>query len=57
MDHKSDRREVVAVMVDKRAAAGVVLERPAHAVHDKTRAVLLLRQLPQFFQPEAEALR
>src|SRR6266567_1645682 len=46
MDRKAVGREIVAVMIDKGSASRVIVERPAHAVHDKTRAVFCLRQLP-----------
>ena len=46
MDDETDGGEIVAVMVDERAAAGVIVERPAHAVHDEAGPVFFLRQLP-----------
>ena len=44
-------------MIEEGAAAGLVVERPAHGVLHETRPVLLGRHLPQLLQPDAEFLR
>jgi hypothetical protein len=57
MHHEADRHEPVAPVVHERAAAGVVLQRPAHAVEHKARLVLLGRHFPELFDADAELLR
>src|SRR5262249_33212447 len=57
MDHEPDRYEVVAVVVEERAAAGRISERPAEGVLHETGLVLLRRDLPQLLEADAELLR
>src|SRR6516162_9443816 len=57
MYDKSHRHEIVAEMVDERAASGVVVERPAERVLHEARPVLVGRDLPELFEPDAEFLR
>ena len=57
MHDEADRHQVLAEMIEERAAAGAVMQRPAHGVLHEARAMLLLRHLPQLFQPDAVFLR
>ncbi len=54
---EADRHQVVAVVVEERAAAGAVVERPAERVLDEARLVLLGLDLPQLLEADAELLR
>ena len=57
VDDETDRHEIVAEMIEERAAAGAVVERPAHGVLHKPALVILRRDLPQLLQADAEFLR
>ena len=57
MNDKTDGAEILAPVIQEQAAAGVVVQRPAHAVQHQTLFVLAGRQLPQFLQADAEFLR
>ena len=57
MDDEADRHQPLAEMIEERAAAGLVVERPAHGVLDEAGPVLLGRHLPQLLQADAEFLR
>ena len=57
MHHKADRAKIVAPVVHEQAAAGLIVQRPAHAVQHKALFVLGGGKLPQFLQPDAELLR
>src|SRR6516164_3994820 len=57
MHDKSHCHEIVAEMVDERAASGAVIERPAERVLHEARAVFVGRDLPELFEPDAEFLR
>ena len=57
MDDEADRNQIVAEVIQERAAAGAVVERPAQRVLHQTLVVLVRRNLPQFLQPDAEFLR
>ena len=57
MDDKSDRDQIVVEVIEKRTAAGAVVERPAHRMLHQTLAVLRRRDLPQLFEADTEFLR
>src|SRR4029453_16363928 len=57
MYDETDRHQPIAEMVEERAAAGLVVERPAHRVLNEPGLVLRFRHLPQLFQADAEFLR
>ncbi len=57
VDDEADRHEVVAIVVEERTAAGLVVERPAERVLNEARFVLVGRDLPQFLEADAEFLR
>src|SRR6516225_3062727 len=57
MDDKADRYQIVAEMIDERAAAGAVIERPAERVLHKSAFVFVRRDLPELLEPDAEFLR
>src|SRR6516165_11154398 len=57
MHDKSHCHEIVAEMVDERAASGAVIERPAERVLHEARPVFVGRDLPELFEPDAEFLR
>jgi hypothetical protein len=57
MHDEADRHQALAEMIEERAAAGLVVEGPAHRVLDEARPVLVGGNLPQLFQPDAEFLR
>src|SRR5215469_2460584 len=57
MNDEADGAEILAPVIHKEAAAGVIAERPAHRVHDKTALVSVLRKLPELLQPDAVLLR
>ncbi len=57
MHDEADRHQIVAVVIEERAAAGCIVERPAGGVLHQAGAVLVRRDLPEFFQPDAEFLR
>ena len=54
---ESDRDEIVAVVIEERAAAGAVVERPAEGVLNEAGRVLVRRDLPQLLQADAEFRR
>ena len=57
MNHEADRHQVVAVMVEERAAAGPVVERPTEGMLHEAGLVLLGRDAPQLLEAEAVFLR
>src|SRR2546427_6328840 len=57
MDYEADCNKPVVEVIEKRAAAGAVGERPAECVLHQTRPVLFRRDLPQLFEPDPEFLR
>src|SRR5262249_1275191 len=57
MDDKADRNQIVAEMIDERAAAGAVIERPAERVLHKSAFVFVRRDLPKLLEPDAKFLR
>src|SRR5581483_3965697 len=57
MDDEADRHQPLAEMIEEGAAAGLVVERPAHRVLHEAGPMLLGRDLPQLLQPDAEFLR
>src|SRR2546430_2734212 len=57
MDDETDRHLVVVVMVEERAAAGRIVERPAERMLDQAFLVFCGIDLPDFLQPDAEFRR
>ena len=57
MHDEADRHEVVVEVIEERAAAGAVVERPAERVLHQARLVLLRRDLPELLEADAEFLR
>ena len=58
MHDEADRHQVVVEVIEERAAAGAVVERPAEACAAPGRARCLLRRdLPQLLEADAEFLR
>src|SRR5450759_3797268 len=57
MQNKSDRHQIVVEMIEKRAAAGAPIERPAERMLHQPLAMLLGRDLPKLLQAEPEFLR
>ena len=57
MHDEADRHQIVAEVIDERAAAGCVVERPADGVLDEAGPVLLRRDLPEFLDADAVCLR
>src|SRR6185503_9474387 len=55
--HETDRHLLVLEMVEERAAAGPIVERPAEGVLRQTGSMLLRRNLPQLLQTDAELWR
>ena len=51
MQDEADRHQVVVEMIEKGAAAGAVVERPAEGVLDETGLVPVGRNLPQLLEP------
>src|SRR5690242_10542570 len=56
MDDKTDRNEIVAEVIDERAAAGAIVERPAQRVLHQAAAMLVRGDLPELLEPDAEFL-
>ena len=54
---EADRHQIVVEVIEERAAAGRVVERPAEGVLHQARAVLLRRDLPELLEAEPEFLR
>ncbi len=54
---EADRHQVVVEVIEKRAAAGRIVERPAEGVLHQSRPELVRRDLPQFLEADAELLR
>src|SRR3954471_2057424 len=57
MNHEADRNQIVVEVIEKRAAPGRIVERPAERVLDEPRLVLVRRYLPELLQAQAELLR
>src|SRR5690242_16008430 len=57
MDDKADRDQIVAEVIDERAAASAVIERPAQRVLHQSAAVFVGRNLPELLEADAEFLR
>ncbi len=57
MNDEAGGDELLAEVVNERAAAGGTVERPPLAVHDEPRTVLRGRHLPQLLDPDAVLLR
>ena len=57
MDDEADRHQIVVEVIEERAAAGAVVERPAERMLHQPGAVLVGRDLPELLQPDAEFLR
>ena len=57
VDDEADRHEVLAVVIEERAAAGAVVERPAERVLHEAGLVLLRLDLPQLLEADAVLLR
>src|SRR5262249_38354409 len=57
VDDKADRNKPVVEVIDKRAAARAVVERPAERMLYQPRAMLPRHDLPELLQPDAEFLR
>src|SRR5258707_15762960 len=57
MNHEADRNQIVVEVIEERAAAGGIVERPAERVLDQSRLVLVRRDLPELLQAQAELLR
>ncbi len=57
MNNESDRHQVVVIVIEKRAAAGGIVERPAETVLHQAGPMPVGRDLPEFFQPDAEFRR
>jgi hypothetical protein len=55
--HEADRDQAVTEMIEERAAAHVVRQRPALAVHDQSGLVVFRRHLPEFLDADAVDLR
>src|SRR5262249_15372447 len=53
----ADRNEPLVEMVQERAAAGAIIERPAESVLHQTGVMLFRRDLPQLLEAEPELLR
>src|SRR5260370_31327342 len=52
VEDEADRYEGIAIVIEKRAAAGRIVERPAHGVLHQTGAMLVRRDLPQLLQSD-----
>src|SRR5262249_13658571 len=57
MNHESDRDQVIVVVIEKGAAAGIAPERPAECMLHQARVMFFGRDLPQLLEPEPEFLR
>src|SRR5205085_4484306 len=57
MNDEADRNQVVVEVIEERAAAGGIIERPAERVLDQPRLMLVRRNLPKLLQAQAELLR
>src|SRR4029450_13724314 len=57
MQHEADRNEPVAEMIEKRATARAVVERPTKRMLRQTGVLLFRGDLPQLLEAEAEFLR
>ena len=57
VQHEPDRHEVVAVVIQERSAARLVVERPAERMLHETRPVLRRLHLPEFLEADAVLLR
>src|SRR5204862_6219180 len=47
MNHEADRNQIVVEVIEERAAAGGIIERPAERVLDEPQLVLVRRDLPK----------
>src|ERR1700722_14734012 len=57
VNDEADRNQIVVEMIEERAAAGAVAERPAHRMLHQAAAKLFRRDLPQLLQADADILR
>ena len=57
MHHEADGDQIVVEVIEERAAAGAIVERPAERVLHQAGLVLFRRDLPELFQADAEFLR
>ena len=57
MHYEADRNEPVVEMVEKRATASAVVERPTKRMLHQTGVMLVRGDLPQLFEAEAKFLR
>ena len=57
VQHEAHRNEIVAVVVEERAAAGAIIERPAEGVLHEAGLVVLRRDAPQLLEADAVLLR
>ena len=57
MNDEADGDQVVSVVIEERAAAGCIVERPAEGMLCKTGLVFLRIDLPKLFQSDAEFRR
>ncbi len=57
VNHETDRHEVLAEVIEEGAAAGRIVERPAHRVLHKALLVLGRIDLPELLEADAELLR
>ena len=57
MNDEADRNQIVVEVIEERAAAGGIVERPAERVLHQPGLVLVRRDLPELLQAEAEFLR
>ena len=57
VDDKADRDQIVVEVIDERAAAGGIAERPAERVLHEAAPMLVRRDLPELFEADAEFLR
>ena len=57
VDHKSDRNQIVAKMIEERTATCLIIERPAYGVLDQARLMLAGLDFPQFLETNSIFLR
>src|SRR5262249_44728977 len=57
VNHEADRHQPFLEMIEKRAATGRIVERPAKCMLNQPAAVPLGRDFPKFLEADAEFLR